>query len=73
VQGSADDGSGQVMAAYAGVPAARFGTPELVAGGPAARVPRAAIDPASGRPTVGWSERPPGVSGTVARAATRTG
>jgi hypothetical protein len=75
VVGTADDGSGRIEAAYAGAGATRFGPPEVVTAGPQARVPRVAFDPATGRPTVVWSERPlttPGVPKTVARAATRT-
>jgi hypothetical protein len=71
IEGTADDGSGRLQAAFAS--GLLFGASETVTDGPAARIPRAAIDPASGRPTVVWSERPPGVTGTVARAATRAG
>jgi hypothetical protein len=62
--------SGTVGAAYA-PPAGDFGPPETISTGPGARVPRAAFDPRTGRATAVWSERPPGLARTFARASTR--
>jgi hypothetical protein len=74
VAGGLGDG-GRIEAAYAGVGVSLFGAPEVVAEGPDARVPRIAFDPVSLRPSVVWSERPPGgapgAPRTVARVATR--
>jgi hypothetical protein len=64
------EGIGSIGAAY-GPPPADFGPPETISAGPQARVPRAAFDPRTGRPTVVWSERPPGATRSLARAATR--
>jgi hypothetical protein len=64
------DGIGAIGAAYAPL-SADFGPPETISAGPQARVPRAAFDPRTGRPTAVWSERRPGATRTVARAATR--
>lgn len=52
-------------------PAGEFGPPEVVAAGPQASVPDAALHPRTGRPTVVWSERPAGATRSEARAATR--
>jgi hypothetical protein len=74
--GTGDELAGQIQAALA--PAgAPFGPPELVSAMQEARLPAAAFDPVSGRPTVVWSNRPEGSARpldeieTFAQAATR--
>ncbi|MGH2947596.1 MAG: hypothetical protein ACRDPC_15330, partial [Solirubrobacteraceae bacterium] len=73
-----DEEGGQIQAALA-PPGAAFGPFEAVSAFEEARVPAAAYDPVTGRPTVVWSNRPAGSVlpvddvETVAQAATRTG
>ena len=74
--GTGDELAGQIQAALA--PAgAPFGPPELVSALQEARLPAAAFDPVSGRPTIVWSNRPEGSARpideieTFAEAATR--
>ncbi len=59
--GITDDERGQVLAAHR-APDGSFGAPEIVSLPERASFPAAAFDPASGRPTVVWSNRP-GLSG----------
>jgi len=79
VQNSAGEEPGGVRAAYI-PPSGAYGGEENIGAGDRARVPAAAFNPVTGRPTVVWSERVgpdgPGVPlaeiQTFVRAATRT-